>query len=66
VTLLNTVTGEERVERFALVVGADGVRSTVRKLVFGPPDHYLNRLGRITPRFSCPSRSTTCPHVTAQ
>ncbi|MEU6739761.1 FAD-dependent oxidoreductase [Streptosporangium sandarakinum] len=32
-------------ERFDLVVGADGLRSTVRRLVFGPHGEYLHRLG---------------------
>lgn len=32
-------------ERFDLVVGADGLRSTVRRLVFGPHHRYLHRLG---------------------
>jgi 2-polyprenyl-6-methoxyphenol hydroxylase-like FAD-dependent oxidoreductase len=32
-------------ERYDLVVGADGLRSTVRRLVFGPHDRYLHRLG---------------------
>ncbi|MGI5290471.1 hypothetical protein ACQEVF_45070 [Nonomuraea polychroma] len=31
-------------ERFDLVVGADGLRSTVQRLVFGPHDRYLHRL----------------------
>ncbi|GAA5063425.1 FAD-dependent monooxygenase [Nocardia callitridis] len=36
-------TGESR--RFDLLVGADGVRSTVRRLVFGPDERYLHDLG---------------------
>jgi 2-polyprenyl-6-methoxyphenol hydroxylase-like FAD-dependent oxidoreductase len=44
VTLRNTVTALETTERFDLVVGADGLRSTVRKLVFGPHDRFLRRL----------------------
>lgn len=36
VTLLNTATQESTIERFGLVVGADGIRSTVRQLVWGP------------------------------
>ncbi len=32
-------------ERYDLVVGADGLRSTVRRLAFGPHDRYLHRLG---------------------
>ncbi|QHC18870.1 FAD-dependent oxidoreductase [Streptomyces sp. GF20] len=41
---LATTTGEnttETTERFGLVVGADGLRSTVRRLVFGPDSDYL-------------------------
>ncbi|MFI7123084.1 FAD-dependent monooxygenase [Amycolatopsis sp. NPDC049868] len=44
VTLLDTVAGTSVTERFDLVVGADGLRSTVRSLVFGPPEKYLRRL----------------------
>jgi len=54
VTLHNTSTGEDSVERFALVVGADGVRSTVRRLVFGPPEQYLHLMGRITSAYQLP------------
>jgi 2-polyprenyl-6-methoxyphenol hydroxylase-like FAD-dependent oxidoreductase len=32
-------------ERFDLVVGADGVRSTVRRLAFGPHSQFLHPLG---------------------
>ncbi|MEU6711686.1 FAD-dependent monooxygenase [Nonomuraea sp. NPDC046802] len=35
VTLHNTASDDTRVERFELVVGADGMRSTVRRLAFG-------------------------------
>ncbi|EFL40035.1 FAD-dependent monooxygenase [Streptomyces griseoflavus] len=41
---LRTTVGEdvtEATERFDLVVGADGLRSTVRRLVFGPHSEYL-------------------------
>ncbi|WP_211267308.1 FAD-dependent monooxygenase [Nonomuraea candida] len=37
--------GDSVTERFDLVVGADGLRSTVRRLVFGPDGRYLHRLG---------------------
>ncbi|MFE8598946.1 FAD-dependent monooxygenase [Archangium violaceum] len=47
VTLLTTATGEEREQRFDLVVGADGVRSTVRRLVFGPHERFLRPLNAI-------------------
>ncbi|SNY31351.1 FAD-dependent monooxygenase [Paractinoplanes atraurantiacus] len=42
VTLLDTASGGTRTERFDLVVGADGMRSTVRTLAFG--DQYLHPL----------------------
>jgi 2-polyprenyl-6-methoxyphenol hydroxylase-like FAD-dependent oxidoreductase len=44
VTLLNTADATSTTERFDLVVGADGLRSTVRALAFGPPERYLHRL----------------------
>ncbi|MEU6132306.1 FAD-dependent monooxygenase [Saccharopolyspora sp. NPDC047091] len=44
VTLLDTAAGSTRTERFDLVVGADGLRSTVRSLVFGPHEDHLHRL----------------------
>ncbi|MBX6766802.1 MAG: FAD-dependent monooxygenase [Actinomadura rubrobrunea] len=37
--------GTTATERFDLVVGADGLRSTVRRLVFGPDEADLHRLG---------------------
>jgi len=45
VTLTHTVDGSTTTERFDLVVGADGLRSTVRSLAFGPHSAYLHRLG---------------------
>ncbi|NUW35816.1 FAD-dependent monooxygenase [Nonomuraea sp. SMC257] len=39
VTLRDTASGATVTERFDLVVGADGMRSTVRRLAFGPEDH---------------------------
>lgn len=44
VMLHDTTSGATVTERFDLVVGADGMRSTVRRLVFGPEDH-LHALG---------------------
>ncbi|KQW10839.1 FAD-dependent oxidoreductase [Streptomyces sp. Root369] len=47
---LRTTTGEnttETTERFDLVVGADGLRSTVRRLAFGPDTQYLRPLHSI-------------------
>ncbi|WP_433182718.1 FAD-dependent monooxygenase [Actinoallomurus sp. CA-150999] len=43
VTLHDTASGATVTERFDLVVGADGMRSTVRSLVFGPQE-YLHPL----------------------
>ncbi|WP_326835261.1 FAD-dependent monooxygenase [Amycolatopsis rhabdoformis] len=47
VTLQDTTSGASTTERFDLVVGADGLRSTVRRLVFGPHERYLQRFGRM-------------------
>ncbi|MFE9747193.1 FAD-dependent monooxygenase [Saccharothrix saharensis] len=41
-------------ERFDLVVGADGVRSAVRRLVFGPPEDHLHRLGYVVAALALP------------
>ena len=41
-------------ERFDLVVGADGLRSTVRRLVFGPHERFLHRLGYMIAAFTPP------------
>ncbi|WP_245743417.1 FAD-dependent monooxygenase [Lentzea fradiae] len=54
VTLRDTADGSESVERFDLVVGADGLRSTVRKLVFGPDGDYLKRLDYMIAAFHLP------------
>ncbi len=51
VTLRDTTNGDTVTERFGLVVGADGLRSTVRGLVFGPHERYMHRLGGITCAF---------------
>lgn len=47
VRLHNTATGEVTDETFDLVVGADGLRSSVRRQVFGPDKDYLKPLNRI-------------------
>lgn len=47
VTLRTGVSGETSEESFDLVVGADGMRSTVRSLVFGPHEQYLKPLDAI-------------------
>ncbi|MFC7619321.1 FAD-dependent monooxygenase [Microlunatus sp. GCM10028923] len=41
--------------RFDLLVGADGVRSNVRRLMFGPDDRYLRDLDSYIALFSVPS-----------
>ncbi|MEU9123404.1 FAD-dependent monooxygenase [Streptomyces sp. NPDC048506] len=41
--------------RFDLVVGADGLHSTVRRLVFGPEEQYVRHLGAYISAFSMPN-----------
>lgn len=41
VLLENSATGERSEEQFDLLIGADGMRSTVRRRVFGPDERYL-------------------------
>ncbi|MFE7298745.1 FAD-dependent monooxygenase [Streptomyces sp. NPDC057579] len=41
--------------RFDLVVGADGLHSTVRRLAFGPEERYLRHLGAYISAFSVPN-----------
>lgn len=47
VSLRKGSTGEVEEEAFDLVVGADGLRSTVRRLAFGPDERYLKSLDAI-------------------
>ena len=54
VTLLNSQSGDTVTERFDLVVGADGLRSTVRSLAFGPHENYLRCLGYMVAAFEFP------------
>jgi len=54
VTLLDTDGGTSTVERFDLVVGCDGLRSTVRTLAFGPHADYLQRLDHMVVAFEYP------------
>lgn len=54
VTLTNTVDATSVTERFDLVVGADGLRSTVRSLVFGPHERYLRRLNYMAVAYQLP------------
>ncbi|MGG7573214.1 FAD-dependent monooxygenase [Streptomyces sirii] len=41
--------------RFDLVVGADGLHSTVRRLVFGPEEQFVRHLGGYISAFSMPN-----------
>ncbi|MFI9049354.1 FAD-dependent monooxygenase [Streptomyces sp. NPDC053427] len=41
--------------RFDIVVGADGVHSTVRRLVFGPEERFARHLGTCIAAFSMPN-----------
>ncbi|MEJ3651801.1 FAD-dependent monooxygenase [Actinomycetes bacterium KLBMP 9759] len=41
--------------RFALVIGADGLHSAVRKLAFGPESEYVRPLGCYTAWFTAPA-----------
>ncbi|MCX2729373.1 FAD-dependent monooxygenase [Saccharopolyspora sp. NFXS83] len=54
VTLLDTASSTSTRERFDLVVGADGVRSTVRSLVFGPHADHLKRQHHMIAAFQHP------------
>ncbi|MBT0565404.1 FAD-dependent monooxygenase [Williamsia sp. CHRR-6] len=54
VDLHNTADDTRVTERFDLVVGADGLRSTVRRLAFGPHEKYLHRLNHIIAAFEFP------------
>jgi 2-polyprenyl-6-methoxyphenol hydroxylase-like FAD-dependent oxidoreductase len=54
VTLVNIKDQSVTTERFELVVGADGLRSTVRSLVFGPHSAYLRRLNHMIAAFEVP------------
>lgn len=40
---------------FDLVIGADGLHSTVRRLVFGPEDDFIDRLGTHAAIFTVPN-----------
>ena len=51
-------------ERFDLVVGADGLRSTVRRLVFGPHEDYLQRMNYMIAAFEYPGTPSGWPRVT--
>jgi 2-polyprenyl-6-methoxyphenol hydroxylase-like FAD-dependent oxidoreductase len=47
VALRDDAAGTERIEHFDLLVGADGMRSTVRGLVFGPHERFMKPLSRM-------------------
>ncbi|HEY3561905.1 MAG TPA: FAD-dependent monooxygenase [Kribbella sp.] len=50
----NLATASVTTERFDLVVGADGLRSTVRRMAFGPDTGRIHRLGYILAACSLP------------
>ncbi|SNY53634.1 FAD-dependent monooxygenase [Paractinoplanes atraurantiacus] len=52
VTLRDSATGETYEQEYDLVVGADGLRSTVRRLVFGPHEQFMRSLHTIICAFS--------------
>ncbi|GAB3760896.1 FAD-dependent monooxygenase [Microlunatus parietis] len=54
VTLYDSRNERSTTERFDLVVGADGLRSTVRKLAWGPDEDYLRPLGFMITAFELP------------
>ncbi|MEU4156469.1 FAD-dependent monooxygenase [Actinoplanes sp. NPDC026670] len=54
VTLHDTANDKTTIERYDLVVGADGLRSTVRALVFGPHEQYLHRMNYMVAAFLYP------------
>ncbi len=54
VTLKDSTTGEQIEETYDFVVGADGIHSRVRELVFGPADKYLKGLGYMICAFELP------------
>lgn len=63
VRLRDTTTGTETDERFDLVVGADGLRSTVRRQVFGPHEEFMHPVGSIICAFQLPEQVPgTLPH----
>lgn len=51
VELMNLSTGIIQKETYDLVIGADGLRSTVRSLVFGPHEKYMKSLNAIIVAF---------------
>ncbi len=51
-----TFAGGER-RRFDLVIGADGLHSALRSMVFGPRERYVRHLGLVLAYFSVPTSS---------
>jgi 2-polyprenyl-6-methoxyphenol hydroxylase-like FAD-dependent oxidoreductase len=51
VTLRDTVAGRSYDDDFDLVVGADGLRSTVRRLVFGPHERFMHSMNAVVCAF---------------
>jgi 2-polyprenyl-6-methoxyphenol hydroxylase-like FAD-dependent oxidoreductase len=54
VTLEDSATGERTQEEYELLVGADGIHSQVREMVFGPAQKYLHELGTMICAFELP------------
>ncbi|SNY31364.1 FAD-dependent monooxygenase [Paractinoplanes atraurantiacus] len=59
VLLRDTVGGTEYRETFNLVVGADGLRSTVRRLVFGPHEEFMTNWNAMICAFQLPAQAPT-------
>lgn len=56
VQLATTGTGDRYCEDFDLVVGADGMRSSVRRIVFGPHEKYLTNWEAMICAFQLPDQ----------
>ncbi|CAM3365633.1 FAD-dependent monooxygenase [Kibdelosporangium persicum] len=56
VLLENAGTGARYRENFDLVVGADGMRSSVRRIVFGPHEDYLTKWNAMICAFQLPEQ----------
>lgn len=46
-------------ERYDLVVGADGIHSATRRMIFGPEEHYIRHLGFYVGLAQLPDRTET-------
>lgn len=49
-------------EEFDLLIGADGLHSTTRRLAFGPEEQFSTYLGAYTSYFTVPTPAGTEPH----